>query len=122
MYKRLARITAGLLIVFGLTRLSGAQTPDRPAPLGVGGQLTPWLQVRGEFRARVEGFTGGGFADNSDAYWMDRFRLNATVSPTRSMRFVVQVQDARGFDKTTGSQAAPLRDTLDLRIAYGEFG
>jgi len=122
MYKCRARITAGVLIVFGLTRLSGAQTPDRPAPLGVGGQLTPWLQVRGEFRARVEGFTGGGFADNSDAYWMDRFRLNATVSPGSSMKFVVQVQDARGFDKTTGSRAAPLRDTWDLRMAYGEFG
>src|SRR5437773_2001449 len=93
-----------------------------PAPLGVDGQLTPWLQVRGEFRARVEGFTGGGFADNSDAYWMDRFRLNAMVSPTESVKLVVQVQDARAFDKTIGSQAAPLRDTLDLRMAYGELG
>jgi hypothetical protein len=93
-----------------------------PAPLGIDGQLTPWLQVRGEFRARVESVTGAGFADNSDAYWMDRFRLNATVSPTRSMRFVVQVHDARAFEKTTGSQNAPLRDTLDLRMAYGEFG
>jgi hypothetical protein len=99
-----------------------ATPPRGPAPLGVNGQLTPWLQVRGEFRARVEGFTGGGFADNSDAYWMDRFRLNATMSPTRSMKVVVQVQDARGFDKTTGSRLAPLRDTLDLRMAYGEFG
>ncbi len=131
-------------MVLGLARVAGAQTQDPvdtrsasviaqpppvavkstrgPAPLGVDGQLTPWLQVRGEFRARVEGFTGGGFADNSDAYWMDRFRLNATVSPTRSVKLVVQAQDARAFDKTTGSQVAPLRDTLDLRMAYGEFG
>jgi len=131
-------------MVLGLARAATAQTADpadtrsasvitqpppvavkstrEPAPLGVDGQLTPWLQVRGEFRARVEGFTGGGFADASDAYWMDRFRLNATVSPTKSSRLVVQVQDARAFDKTTGSQVAPLRDTLDLRLAYGEFG
>jgi len=129
-------------LVLGLARVAGAQTPESvdarsvtaqpppvavkaprgPAPLGVEGQLTPWLQIRGEFRARVEGFTGGGFTDNSDAYWMDRFRVSATVSPARSMKFVVQVHDARAFDKTTGSQAAPLRDTLDLRVAYGEFG
>jgi len=144
---RIQRSTLGCLRVFmilGLARVAGAQTPDPvdtrsasvisqpppvivkstrgPAPLGVDGQLTPWLQVRGEFRARVEGFTGGGFADNSDAYWMDRFRLNATASPTRSMKFVVQLQDARAFDKTIGSPIAPLRDTLDLRMAYGEFG
>ena len=131
-------------MVLGLARVVSAQTPDSvdtrsasataqpppvavksvpgPAPLGVDGQLTPWLQVRGEFRARIEGFTGGGFADSSDAYWMDRFRFNAAVSPTRSMKFVVQVHDARAFDKTTGSQVAPLRDTWDLRMAYGEFG
>jgi hypothetical protein len=133
-----------VLMIFTLARAAAAQTPDvvdarstpvieqpppvavkstrGPAPLAIDGQLTPWLQVRGEFRARVEGFSGGGFADNSDAYWMDRFRLNATVNPTSSMKFVVQVQDARAFDKTTGSRAVPLRNTLDLRMAYGEFG
>ena len=84
-------------------------------------ELTPWLQTRGELRTRVEGFTGGGFGDVSDAYRMDRFRLNATVRPPKSFAFVVQVQDARAFDKTTGSQAAPFRDTLDLRMAYGEI-
>jgi hypothetical protein len=132
-----------VLMVLGLARMAGAQTADpadsrsassaqplpvavqstrRPAPLGLDGQLTPWLQVRGEVRSRVEGFTGGGFADNSDAYWMDRFRFTATASPTTSMKFVVQLQDARAFDKRTGSQLAPLRDTLNLRMAYGELG
>jgi hypothetical protein len=133
-----------IVLLGGLPRVTCAQTPDSvdarsapaiaqpppaavtptrgPAPLGLDGQLAPWLQVRGEFRARVEGFTGGGFADVADAYWMDRFRLSATVSPTRSTTFVVQVHDARAFDKTTGQQLAPLRDTLDLRMAYGEFG
>src|SRR6266576_2421500 len=129
------RSTSGYLrvmMILGLARVAGAQTaapaptapkpPPTPTPLAVDGQLTPWLQVRGEFRARVEGFTGGGFADNRDAYWMDRFRLNATASPSTLMKFVVQVQDARAFDKTIGSQNVPLRDTLDVRMAYGEFG
>ena len=97
-------------------------TPPQPVPLGVNGQLASWLQVRGEFRTRIEGFTGGGFGDNDDAYWMDRFRLNATVRPSKSFAFMVQAQDARAFDKTAGSQAAPFRDTLDLRMAYGEIG
>src|SRR5262245_30761452 len=55
-------------------------------PLGVDGQIAPWLQVRGEYRTRIEGFTNGGFADgNDDAYWMGRFRLNASVRPTPSI-------------------------------------
>jgi hypothetical protein len=53
---------------------------------------------------------------------LDRFRFNATVAPSPVLRFVVQVQDARAFDKTTGQLAVPLRDTFDLRLAYGEVG
>src|SRR5262249_25371345 len=95
--------------------------PAGPAPLGVSGQLAPWLQVRGEYRARIEGFDGGGFSDTEDSYWMGRFRINASVQPTKTVRFVAQLQDSRAFDKTTGQQAVPLRDTLDLRMAYGEY-
>ena len=114
------------LLVVGLPLLAAAQTPapttPQPLPLGINGQLASWLQVRGEFRTRIEGFTGGGFTESEDAYWMDRFRLNATVRPSKSLAFVVQGQDSRAFDKSAGSQAAPFRDTLDLRMAYGEFG
>ena len=112
---------------------SGAQTspqvvvpisrPSTPMAVGLTGQITDWLQIRGEFRGRLEGFSGGSFKpDTSDSYMLDRFRLNATVSPTKTVKFVVQVQDARAFDKTTGQLAVPVRDTLDLRMAYGEFG
>jgi hypothetical protein len=98
-------------------------TRGGPIPVGLDGQLANWLQVRGEFRSRVEGFDGGGFATgNSDAYWVDRFRLNATVRPHSSLGFVVQLQDARSFLKTTGGQLAPFRDALDVRMAYGEYG
>ena len=38
------------------------------------------------------------------------------------MRFFIQTQDARAFDRTAGGLATPLRDTFDLRQAYGEFG
>src|SRR5262245_38760284 len=71
--------------------------PTSPLPLGVNGQLAPWFQLRAEFRARVEGFEGGGFTPNEDAYWMDRFRINATITPAKSVTFVVQAHDARAF-------------------------
>ena len=103
-----------------------AQTPPRPsspAPVGLGGQVAPWLQLRGEFRGRLEGFSGGSYRpDNSDAYMLDRFRINAIVAPSKVAKFVVQVQDARVFDKTTGQMGVPFRDTIDLRMAYGELG
>ena len=123
---RLRRV-AMLAMLCGFPALAEAQAQvdPQPVPLGVNGQLKPWLQVRGELRTRVEGFTGGGFGESAgskDAYWMDRFRLNATVRPAKSLAFVVQAQDARAFSKTAGSQAAPFRDTLDLRMAYAEIG
>ena len=138
------RVWAALLIVVGGSRGAGAQqpaptpeqrpvavapppspvplaTPPSPVPLAMNGRLANWLQLRGEFRARTEGFNGGGFSsDNDDAYWMDRFRLNATVRPSSSLIFFVQAQDARAFNKTTGAGAAPFRDTIDLHQAYGE--
>src|SRR5438445_598291 len=100
--------------VLGLSRASGAQEtaqqtaqqaqtpspvqakPSIPLPLGVTGEITPWLQVRGEYRTRIEGFTSGGFTDgNDDAYWLGRFRLNATARPSKSVGFFVQAQDSR---------------------------
>ncbi len=99
------------------------RTSPSPPPVGLTGQVNGWLQVRGEFRGRLEGFTGGSYRpDNSDGYMLDRFRINAIVTPSRVAKFVVQAQDARTFDKTTGGQAVPFRDTWDLRMAYGEFG
>jgi hypothetical protein len=100
-----------------------AQRSSIPPPVGLSGQLASWLQIRGEFRGRLEGFTGGGFKpDSSDEYMLDRFRINAMVAPAETVKFVVQMQDARAFEKNTGGQAVPFRDTLDLRLAYGEFG
>ena len=84
-------LAAAAMIIPSLAVAQGP-TPatPQPVPLGINGQLASWLQVRGEFRTRIEGFTGGGFTESEDAYWMDRFRLNATVRPSKSLVFVVQ--------------------------------
>ena len=109
------------------TDQSASRIPPRPSsvppPVGLTGQLANWLQIRGEFRGRFEGFTSGSYTpENHDGYMLDRFRISATIAPSEVAKFVVQVQDARTFDKTTGGGSCRFRDTLDLRLAYGEFG
>ena len=102
--------------------VSPAAKPPSPPALGLNGRITDWLQIRGEFRNRTEGFDGGGFKSNaSDSYTLDRFRFDALVTPSKTLKFLVQVQDARAFDKAAGGQGVPFRDTWDLHQAYGEF-
>ena len=97
--------------------------PSGPPAVGLSGQVADWLQIRGEFRGRLEGFGNGAYkADNQDGYMLDRFRFNATMAPSKLAKFVVQVQDARAFDKKAGGDSNPFRDTLDLRLAYGDLG
>ena len=97
--------------------------PVTPVPLGLSGQVNTWLSVRGEFRGRLEGFTGGAYRpDNSDGYMLDRFRLNATVDRQHG-REVRRAGAGRARVRQDGRRAGvPFRDTLDLRMAYGEFG
>jgi hypothetical protein len=122
-FGQLASLVIVVVSFVGARAASGqTQAPPAPVPLGIDGQLSPWLEVRGEFRMRVEAFTGGGFGGDDDAYWMDRFRLNAVVRPAKSLAFAVQAHDARAFRKATGSQAAAYRDVLDLRLAYADIG
>ena len=77
--------------------------------------LPPWLRVRGEFRERMEGFTGAGFtSERDDLYWLSRFRFNATVAPTRVLSFSAQAQDARVAKKSVGTTGPPFQGTFDL--------
>jgi hypothetical protein len=85
--------------------------------------LPAWLRVRGEFRERLEGFDGLGFDETrDDLYWLSRLRLNATVTPSQSLSFQVQAQDARVGRKTVGPTGAPFRAPFDLRMAFAEVG
>src|SRR5688572_18061509 len=100
-------------------------TPTAPSAPFVNraNELMPsWLRVRGEFRERMEGFTGAGFTEGrDDLYWLSRFRFNATVSPSPLFAFTVQAQDARVARKTVGPTSAPFRGTFDLRAAYADL-
>ncbi len=86
-------------------------------------QLPKWLQFSGEFRARLEGFSGGGFkVDNSDAYYLNRIRINLLIQPTHWMKLFAQTQDARVAFKNTQPPAPPFQNSWDLRVAYLELG
>ena len=86
-------------------------------------ELPKWVQFTGDYRARVEGFSGGGFADNKDdIYWLNRFRLNLAIKPASWLTFFAQGQDARVWGKNQNPPVPPFQNTLDLRQAYMEIG
>lgn len=85
-------------------------------------ELPKWLRFSGAYQGRAEGFTGGGFKqDSSDAYYLNRFRVNLNINATPWLRFGLQMQDARVWGKNT-IPAPPFQDTVDLRVAYMELG
>jgi Alginate export len=86
-------------------------------------ELPRWLRFGGEYRARVEGFTGGGFKpDTSDAYVLSRLRLNMIIQPGEWLKFAFQAQDAHVFGKNQNPAAPPFQDAMDLRLGYVEVG
>lgn len=94
-----------------------------PLPNRVNELLPDAIEVRGEFRNRMEGFSGAGFtAGRDDLYWLSRFRFDVAVRASRSVSFAVQAQDARVARKTVGPTGPPFRDELDLRMAYVDLG
>ena len=104
MYRLMRLGFAVLCLVSGLW---AQQTPPANAAVGnqllsdnVNAELPKWLRLGGEYRARVEGFTGGGFKRNTeDAYLLSRLRINMYLLPTSWLRFGFQGQDAHVFWK-----------------------
>ncbi|MEP7355476.1 MAG: alginate export family protein, partial [Acidobacteriota bacterium] len=86
-------------------------------------ELPKWLKFSGNYQGRFEGFTGGGYKPNSsDAYFLNRFRLNMLIAPSPWLRFNFQAQDARVWGKNQNPPVVPFQNTLDLRQAYVEIG
>ena len=99
--------------------VAAAQTPSDK----LNQELPKWLRFSGEYRARIEGFTGGGFRDGfDDGYFLNRVRINMKIEANSWIRVVFQGQDARAFDKDKIPNAPPYQDSMDLRIGYLELG
>ncbi len=118
-------------VLLSLAVSLAAQQSQPPAPSpgnkllsdNVNAELPKWLQFSGEYRARVEGFTGGGFNPNTDdAYLLSRARINMFLLPTGWLKFGFQGQDAHVFGKNQNPAAPPFQDAMDLRLAYVEIG
>lgn len=100
-----------------------AAPPKAPLPNRFNEVLPSWLQLRGEFRERVEGFASAGFVESrDDLYYLSRFRFNATLAPARHLALQIQAQDARVGRKTVAPAGAPFRAPFDLRQAFAEVG
>ena len=86
-------------------------------------RLPEWLRVGVEHRGRLEGPANAGFNDTrDDAYWLNRFRFDVQVKPSRLLSFRVQAQDAQVFGRNNKPDAPPFEDALDLRMAYADIG
>ena len=85
--------------------------------------LPKWLQVRGEFRERFEGFESLGFIeDRDDSYALTRFRFNIAATANKYLSFQANLQDARVADKTVGPTTAPFRGPFDVRALFADVG
>ena len=66
---------------------------------------------------------GGRFKpDNSDAYYLNRVRINLLIKAVNWIKVFAQPKDARLFFKNHNPSAPPYQDTLDLRQGYFELG
>jgi hypothetical protein len=118
------------LLTVPFTRMAAQQKASSSASASesllsdeINGPLPKWLRFSGEYRARAEGFIGGGFkADNEDAYLLSRLRLNMMIAPESWLKFGFQAQDAHVFWKNQNPPEPPYQDTMDLRLGYVEIG
>jgi hypothetical protein len=104
---------------------AGQQPPaGDKSPTGVLNENLPkWIRFSGEYRARFEGFTGGGFKPgNDDEYLLSRLRLNLKLQATPWLKFTFQGQDAHALGKDQHPAVAPYQDTMDLRLGFVEIG
>jgi hypothetical protein len=84
--------------------------------------LPSWFRIGGEYRGRLEGPTGIGFASTSDFYFLDRLRLKLGIKPKEWLLFYGEVQDARIFFDHHIPNANPYEDKWTLWQAYPQVG
>ncbi|MGC4050579.1 MAG: alginate export family protein [Paludibaculum sp.] len=78
--------------------------------------------MSGEERVRLDALGGIGFLPGSNAYLLQRFRLNLDAAPTPWLKFVFQAQDARSLLTNVRPAPASQKDPVDLRLGYLQIG
>src|SRR6266446_7089403 len=84
--------------------------------------LPSWLHIGGEYRARLEGPTGTGFANTSDFYLLDRLRVNVAIRPKEWLKLYGEVKDYRIFFNKHIPNANPFEDSWTLWQGYVQVG
>jgi hypothetical protein len=111
--------------VFGQAPATAVATPAVPVWLSPSTEidkgLPSWLTFNGQYRARFEGYSGGGYAPNTtDDYLLSQLQLNLLIHPVSWFKIFGQGMDARSLEKSPA--APPYQNTWDIRQAYVEFG
>ena len=97
--------------------------PDWLFPVAKLDEILPnWLRIGGEYRNRLEGPAGLGYAGTRDFYLLDRLRVHATIQPKPWLRFHGEVQGARIFFNHHIPNANPYEDTWTLWEGYAQVG
>ena len=99
-----------------------APSPQQPPTAFANVDLPDWVRFGVEYRGRLEGYTGAGFAETEDLYWLNRFRVTARFSIKPWLSAAVQAQDARVEGRNGITTGAPFRDELDIRLAHADVG
>lgn len=84
--------------------------------------LPDWICIGGEYRNRLEGPIGIGYASTRDFYLLDRLRVHGTIQPKEWLRLHAEVQDARIFFNHHIPNGNPYEDTWTLWEGYLQAG
>ena len=103
--------------------LAADDPPDWLFPVAKLDEALPsWLRIGGQYRNRLEGPAGIGYARISDFYLLDRLRVKVTVQPEPWLLFHGEVQDARIFFNHHTPNGNPFEDTWTLWEGYAQVG
>src|ERR1700678_63856 len=84
--------------------------------------LPHWIQFGGQFRNRVEGQLGLGYASVNDGYDLTQLRLGMYIQPTNWVKLAIVTQDSRVFFNHHVATAPPYQNIWDIREAYAQIG
>ena len=84
--------------------------------------LPGWIGIGGEYRNRLDGPIGIGYASTRDSYLLDRLRVHLTIQPRAWLRFHAELQDARIFFNHHIPNANPYEDNWTLWEGYVQVG
>lgn len=113
-----------LIVIIYVSEVNGQTQKVSSTPISdeINKELPKWLSFSGEYRLRVEGFSGiNGQRNRDDLYSLSRIRLDLTIKPTENLKIFLQAQDSRVFGFNSKPTPTIHANSIDLRQAYIEW-